>query len=314
MENEAKTIDKFKSLIGLEKIKTQFEDYLSCFRECRKKGIPFRGHMAIVGNPGTGKTTVARLFGNILQEEGLLSKGQFIGVTSFDLVGEYIGQTSAKTRAVCDSAKGGVLFIDEAYQLMSRYGEVYNYGHEAIDELAMFMTSVEADDTIVILSGYKNEMEDFLKNGNPGLKSRIPWVFVCEDYTNDELTQLFQMKLIAEHMVIGEEALTCAKNYFASLPRDKSFCNAIVVDVLISRVKTNQSRRLQEITRPTEEDLFTILPQDFPSIEHNNIPYEETESNKHNPKEIKDEIAQIVNELQFGLQKLQSKLNELCDD
>lgn len=299
-----KAMNKFKSLIGLEKIKTQFEDYISCFRECRKKGIPFHGHMAIVGNPGTGKTTVARLFGNILHEEGLLSKGQFISVTPFDLVGEYIGQTRAKMQAVCDSAKGGVLFIDEAYGLIN------DFGREAIEVLIEFMSSVEADDTIVILSGYKNEMEDFLKNGNPGFKSRIPWVFVCEDYTNDELTQLFQMKLIAEHMVIGEEALACARNYFASLQRNENFGNARVVDNLLSLVKTHQAQRLLKNTDYTE-DIYTISPLDFPKIEKGVSSCEEKQNSNLYLKDKKDEIIDIINELQMGLKKLQSKIDEL---
>jgi SpoVK/Ycf46/Vps4 family AAA+-type ATPase len=313
MEYKEKSLDKLNNLVGIEGIKIQFEQYLATMRSCREKGMVFHGHMVFMGNPGTAKTTVARLFADILHEEGLLPKGHIIAVTPLDLVGEYIGQTGAKTQAVCNSAKGGTLFIDEAYGLMESYGEGYNYKREAIEVLLGFMTSVEADDTIVILSGYKEEMERLIK-ANHDLKSRIPWVFVFEDYTNDELTKFFQVRLAAERMVIGEEALACARDYLASLPRNKGFGNAREVDMLVSVVKTNQSRRIHEITNPTEEDLFTILPQDIPTIEHNNIPCEETGSNKRNPKEIKNEIVQIVNELQFGFQKLQSKLNELCDD
>ena len=309
MENNGKAMNKLKCLIGREKIRAQFEHYLAYMHEGREKGMMVRPHMVLVGNPGTGKTTVARLFADILNEEGLLSKGQFILVTSNDLVGRYIGETITKTQAVCDSAKGGILYIDEAHGLID------DYGREAIEVLFGFMTSVDSDDAIVILSCYPDEMKH-LFNSNPGLERRINSFFYFDDYIPDELTEMFRLLLKANDFHISEDGINQAKAYFTNLyyKRGKNFGNAREVQLLFSVVKTNQARRLYETTNPTEEDLSTILPQDFPTIEHNNIPYEETESNKRNQKEIKDEIVQIVNELQFRLQKLQSKLNELCDD
>lgn len=309
MDNKEKSMNKLKNLVGLEKITAQFKQYLAAMRSCREKGIVFHGHMAFIGNPGTGKTTVARLFADILNEEGLLSKGQFISVTSLDLVGEFVGQTSAKTQDVCNSAKGGILYIDEAHTLLN------DFGREAVEVLLGFMTSEDSDDAIVILSGYPDEMEHLI-NSNPGLKRRINSIFYFDDYEPNVLTEMFRLLLKANDFHISEDGINQAKAYFTNLyyKRGKNFGNAREVQLLFSVVKTNQARRLYETTNPTEEDLSTILPQDFPTIEHSNISYEETESNKRNQKEIKDEIVQIVNELQFRLQKLQSKLNELCDD
>jgi len=309
-----KAIEKFRKLVGLEKIKVQFEKYLTSVRYSREHGSYFLGHMALVGNPGTGKTTVARLFCDILHEEGILPKGQFIQVSCHDLFGTFAGQTKAKTQVFCESAKGGVLCIDEAYGLLAENAKGYDFGLEAIEVLLEFMTSKEAADTIIILTGYKREMIDFLGSANPGLKSRIPWVFVFEDYTDDELTKLFQIRLDAEHMVLGTDALAFVRDYFASLPRNKNFGNGIEIDVLYSKVKTKQFSRLQELTNPSEEDFSTILLQDFPPIKQGVVLSARSEADLCDPVKFKSEVSQIINELQYGLQQLQSKLNEFCNE
>lgn len=171
-----KAIDKLNALQGIEEVRTQFEKYRKSLRDYRKGGskAKFRPHMALMGSPGTGKTTVAKLFGDILREDGLLSKGHFVKVDVSELIGEYVGSTRPKTRAVCERAKGGVLFIDEAYGLMSARGERdsgADYGKEAIEVLIQFME--DNTDSLVILAGYTDEIEDLINKGNKGFRRRF---------------------------------------------------------------------------------------------------------------------------------------------
>ena len=307
MENKRNAMDKLKSLVGMEKIVAQFEQYLAIMRINREKGMPCRGHMALMGNPGTGKTTVARLFCEILHEEGLLSKGQFVHVTPFDLIGQYIGETETKTRTVCESAIGGVLCIDEAYALMAKYDAGHGYAQEALNVLIGFMTSTDANDTVVMFAGYTDEVK-LLMDTYPGLKSRINYEFIFEDYTNDELTEFFHKMLIADKYSIDEDTLNYAKDYFSSLPRGKSFGNASAAQNLWYEVQTNQAQRCA--TNPTNADIFTILPQDFPNY-GKTIKSQENNSGK---RQLKEEFMLLANELQEKLQQLQSKLNELSEE
>lgn len=186
-----KAIDRLNKLAGIDNVRRQFEQYLQALRAHRNGngGGRFRPHMALMGSPGTGKTTVARLFGEILREEHLLPKGQFIKVDVSELIGEYIGSTRPKTRAVCERARGGVLFIDEAYGLMSgdnSHGEV-DYGKEAIEVLIQFME--DHDDSLVIFAGYTDEIMHLINEGNQGFRRRFNELgfFHFEDYKPDVL-------------------------------------------------------------------------------------------------------------------------------
>lgn len=171
-----KAIDKLNALQGIDEVRAQFEKYRKSLRDYRKGGgkAKFRPHMVLMGSPGTGKTTVAKLFGDILREDGLLSKGHFVKVDVSELIGEFVGSTRPKTRAVCERAKGGVLFIDEAYGLMSARGERdsgADYGKEAIEVLIQFME--DNTDSLVILAGYTDEIEDLIDKGNKGFRRRF---------------------------------------------------------------------------------------------------------------------------------------------
>lgn len=189
--NTLPPIVRLNQLQGLDIIREQFEKYRATYKRYVEGKVHgrFRPHMVLIGNPGTGKTTVARLFAEILYEEGLLPQGQFIEATPSDLVSQYIGQTRVKAAALCDRAKGGVLFIDEAYGLMS------DFGQEAIEALIKFME--DERDTIVILAGYTNEMRDMI-NDIPCLQSRFTNEFVFKDFDPNDLFEILMSKL-GEH-------------------------------------------------------------------------------------------------------------------
>ncbi len=189
--NTTKAIDKLNSLEGIDNIRDQFALYRQALARHRAGNGSgrFRPHMALMGSPGTGKTTVARLFGDILREDGLLPKGQFIKVTAGDLIAGYVGQTRIKTAKICEQARGGVLFLDEAYGLMSGnndHGDA-DFGKEAIEVLIQFME--DNDDSLVILAGYTNEINDLIDNGNQGFRRRFNdlGLFEFHDYSAEVL-------------------------------------------------------------------------------------------------------------------------------
>ncbi len=186
-----KAIDRLNAMEGIDNIRKQFASYREALAEhlAGRGSGRFRPHMALMGSPGTGKSTVARLFGDILREDGLLPKGHFIKVSTDELVGEYVGETRPKTRAVCERARGGVLFIDEAYGLMSgsgRHGNV-DYGKEAIEVLIQFME--DSSDSLVILAGYTDEIMTLINEGNKGFRRRFNdlGLFEFMDYSPEVL-------------------------------------------------------------------------------------------------------------------------------
>ncbi|MCZ8513106.1 stage V sporulation protein K [Paenibacillus filicis] len=219
-------------------------------------------HMVFKGNPGTGKTTVARIIAKLLQTMGVLTKGHLIEVERADLVGEYIGHTALKTRELMKKALGGVLFIDEAYSL-ARGGEK-DFGKEAIDTLVKAMED-HKNQFILILAGYSDEMEQFLQT-NPGLPSRFPIQLDFPDYTVDQLMQ------IAELMVKEREyALTPATEMKIrqqimneKQQSEMSFSNARYVRNLIEKAMRNHAVRLlnQHFSQPSKQELMTIRPED----------------------------------------------------
>lgn len=197
--NTERSIDRLRSMAGTENLVKQIEMYVEALKDARNNpsGVRFRPHLVFSGNPGTGKTTVARLLADILREEGLLERGHLIEATVGDLEGEYIGQTRIKTHALCDRARGGVLFIDEAYGLMSGgHRDHADYGKEAIEVLIQFMEN--SSDSLVILAGYKTDMEKLIKNGNQGFMRRFNGKesFInFEDYNDDALYQIFKRQI-----------------------------------------------------------------------------------------------------------------------
>ncbi|KUK10567.1 MAG: Stage V sporulation protein K [Clostridia bacterium 41_269] len=208
------SIKEFKKLVGLGNIKELVEEIIAFVKIQKKRELeglatePMVFHMIFKGNPGTGKTTVARLMGKLFKELGILEKGDVNEVERADLVGEYVGHTAQKTREQVRKSLGGVLFIDEAYSLAR--GGVKDFGKEAIDVLVKAMEDYR-NDFVLILAGYKVEMELFL-NSNPGLRSRFPIQLEFSDYTVEELLKIAKMMLEERQYCLTAEAEIKLKN------------------------------------------------------------------------------------------------------
>jgi stage V sporulation protein K len=264
--------DIFKELdqmVGLEKVKELvYEIYaLLQIRKFRQEqGLKCESqvyHMIFKGNPGTGKTTVARIAARLLQQMGILSKGHFIEVERADLVGEYIGHTAVKTRELVKKAMGGILFIDEAYSL-ARGGEK-DFGKECIDSLVKAMED-NKDQFVLILAGYPEQMDDFLKT-NPGLPSRFPLQIDFPDYSIDELIEITDIMIKEREYRLLPQTVMKLKEQFIQEKQgnDQEFSNARYVRNQIEKAIRNQAVRLmsQYDTMPTRQELMQILPEDL---------------------------------------------------
>lgn len=220
-------------------------------------------HMVFKGNPGTGKTTIARLVARLFHVMGVLSKGHFIEVERADLVGEYIGHTAVKTREMIKKALGGILFIDEAYSL-ARGGEK-DFGKEAIDALVKGMED-HNDKFVLILAGYSDEMDEFMET-NPGLPSRFPIQIDFPDYSIDELLQISELMVKEREYVLTPQ--TCQKLKLHLLEEKSTlwrpFSNARYVRNVLERAIRHQAVRLlnQYVTVPSKQELMTLRPEDL---------------------------------------------------
>lgn len=202
---------KLQKLVGLKRLKADMQDaclmaqFVKERRDlCLDLSQDNRHHMLFYGNPGTGKTTVAKLVGEMYHQMGLLSSGHTVETCRTELVGEYIGHTEKRMREIIDKAKGGVLFIDEAYTLIDRSQDSNDFGKEVINSL-LTLLSVPDPDMIVIMAGYEDKMQDLLKT-NPGLKDRFPLQFHFEDYTAEELMEIARINLQERHFILTPDA------------------------------------------------------------------------------------------------------------
>jgi SpoVK/Ycf46/Vps4 family AAA+-type ATPase len=223
-------------------------------------------HMVFSGNPGTGKTTVARLVGRILRGLGMLQKGHVVEVDRSLLVAEYVGQTAPKTLAACNKALDGILFIDEAYALAG--GLSNDFGSEAIDTLLKFMEDYRAR-MVVVVAGYTGRMKEFIDQ-NPGLQSRFNRYVGFPNYSPEELFQIFQRMAAAKGYVLDQQAQELATRVLAAVhaKRDEKFGNARTVRNLFERAISNQADRLAAaIDPPDKQKLVTILKEDVPVLE-----------------------------------------------
>lgn len=254
-------------LVGLDDVKTDVHNLINLVkvRKLREEnGLPNTDmslHMVFMGNPGTGKTTIARLLGNMYAAIGVLSKGQLIEVDRSGLVAGYVGQTALKTQEVIKSALGGVLFIDEAYSLAS--GGEQDFGREAIETLLKAMED-HRDDLIVIVAGYDEPMDKFI-NSNPGLKSRFNKYFYFPDYDGEQLYKMFLMRCDKNKYQLSKKAQKDAKELFVQMyeNRDENFGNGRDVRNFFEDVVVRQSNRIAAMENPTKDDLVTITPKDL---------------------------------------------------
>lgn len=276
-EKEKLNIDELVSelddLIGLTRVKYEIKTLLQFVKVQelrRKQKISISKpnlHSVFYGSPGTGKTTVARLYGQMLNALGLLSKGHLVETDRSGLVGGYVGQTAIKVDEKIKEALGGVLFIDEAYALSKDSDVHWDYGEEAIAILLKRMEDFR-DDLVVIVAGYPEPMGRFL-NSNEGLKSRFSTYIYFDDYSPQEMAEIFRKLCGKENYAPTKEAFEfvfSAIDYNYSI-RDKSFGNARYVRNLFEAVIKNQALRIgTTINNPTTEELRIILPSDIPFV------------------------------------------------
>ena len=274
---------KFENLIGMEAVKTDLRkrlDFLVVNRRRQKRGLKadvHRMHMAFLGNPGTGKTTVARLFGELLNELGLLPTKKFIETDRSGLVGEYIGHSEKKTLNVVEEADGGVLFVDEAYALDDGYQNQKGFGYEATSVLVKQMED-RRDRLVVILAGYTQPTVDYIAI-NPGLKSRIPTTINFPDYSIEDLKQI-ALHIAAQRDLILDEA--SLKKIVASVGVRRGqvgFGNAREIENMLEHAQRSSINRLSKLGNlATEIEIKTILPEDIP-----NDPISQTKKFGFNP-------------------------------
>ena len=260
-------LKELNSLIGLTSVKSEINtltNYIKVQNMRAEKGMkvsPVSYHCVFTGNPGTGKTTVARIVSEIYKELGILKKGHLVETDRSGLVAEYVGQTAVKTNKIIDSALDGILFIDEAYSLVD--GGNSDYGKEAISTLLKRMED-DRDRLVVILAGYTDDMRRFIES-NPGLQSRFNRYIEFPDYSADELFQIFESSAKKYEYKLTEGAATILKEILekAVTKKDKSFGNGRFVRNMFEKVIENQANRISLVADITADSLATIEEDDI---------------------------------------------------
>lgn len=265
-------LEKLNGLVGLAAVKQEISNLAAFLNLQIKRGDhnTFQGkHYVFTGNPGTGKTTVARIMADVFKTLGILSRGQLVEADRAKLVAGYSGQTAIKTNQLIDTAMGGVLFIDEAYTLRSGDGDTF--GAEAIDTLLKRLED-DRGKFICIVAGYTDQMHDFI-DANPGLKSRFTQTIHFDDYTPDELTQIFLNLAAAKNFIIDNDTEAAIHRQFEQLylRRDKNFGNAREARRIFEETVERQSQRLvNQMGNPgfKENDMYCLLADDLPMAQH----------------------------------------------
>ena len=260
-------LNQLDELVGLENVKQQVRDLIDYnqIQHLREKsGLKKSNktlHMAFLGNPGTAKTTVARIVGRMYKAIGLLSKGQFIEASRTDLIAEYQGQTAIKVKRLINRAKGGVLFIDEAYSITEN-DHSDSYGRESLTELTKALEDYR-NDLVVIVAGYTNLMEQFFKS-NPGLKSRFNTFITFSDYSLDELVQIFKYTCNQNDFVVEEQAIEKVRDLLQTKlnEKDDHFSNGRLVRNLFDDITLNQAKRLSKLTVNIDKEALMLITKE----------------------------------------------------
>ena len=259
-------LTRLNELVGLTRVKHDvgtMVKLVQMVRRRREAGLsppPMSRHLVFAGNPGTGKTTVARLYGQLLTELGMLSSGHLIEVDRGQLVGEYVGHTAPKTQAAFRRALGGVLFIDEAYALAPE-GHGSDFGQEAISTLMKLMED-HRDELVVIVAGYPEHMRHFIA-ANPGLSSRFSRTLTFDDYSADELVQIVEVQAREHDYRLSGPARAALWDKFVAVDRGEGFGNGRFARKVFQQMTEQHARRVTELSDPTDEQLSTLEPDDL---------------------------------------------------
>lgn len=269
MEALDDVLGRIDALCGLERAKRELRESISLIRVSRLRmaaGLDTdlgSFHAVFAGNPGTGKTTFARLYGEALAALGVASSAKLVEAARSDLVAGYVGQTAMKTREIIDRALGGILFIDEAYSLVTN--EQDSYGLEALAELIKCMED-QRNSIIVILAGYTEDMEELL-SANPGLRSRVLSVIHFDDYEDQDLVSIAEQMAKSRGFELSDASLPKMKDYLASrrnVVSAKDFGNARESRNLVDRMIRSHAMRIGTIPKPTEAELKLLIAEDVP--------------------------------------------------
>lgn len=280
VEDDTRTLkdllNELNTLVGLEKVKSKVRDliiYQKVQKMRREKNLHSTKntlHLAFTGNPGTGKTTVARIVGRIYKRIGLLSKGHFVEVSRTDLIAGYQGQTALKVKKVIEEAKGGVLFIDEAYSITEN-DHSDSYGRECLTELTKALEDYR-EDLVVIVAGYTEPMNKFFES-NPGLKSRFNTFIEFDDYDANELDKILLSMCQQNDYILDEKVQKKIHAYFGqqTATKDENFANGRLARNLFDDLVMNHARRVIKLDNPGNAELSTIIEEDFNFIPDENV-------------------------------------------